>query len=124
MPLLVPASRSPVASAVASVKAAMLRFMPDVLLRPLKRVRYLATVRSFWSLEADIMVALVTGGDHVLDIGAYVGWYTRVLSQAVGPGGVVYAFEPVPDTFRLLGFCVRCLRLRNVVLFNCAASRT
>jgi FkbM family methyltransferase len=113
-----------VASAVASVKAAMLRFMPDVLLRPLKRVRYLTTVRSFWSPEADIMVALIAGGDHVLDIGAYVGWYTRVLSQAVGPGGVVYAFEPVPDTFRLLSFCVRCLRLRNVVLFNCAASRT
>jgi FkbM family methyltransferase len=96
--------------------------MPDVLLRPLKRVRYLTTVRSFWSPEADIMVALVTAGDHVLDIGAYVGWYTRVLSQAVGPGGIVYAFEPVPDTFRLLSFCVRWLRLRNVVLFNCAAS--
>lgn len=111
------------ASAVASVKAAMLRFMPDALLQPLKRVRYLNTVRSFWSPEADVMVALIEEGDYVLDIGAYVGWYTRVLSKAVGPDGLVHSFEPIPDTFRLLSFCVRRLRLRNVTLFNCAASR-
>jgi len=97
--------------------------MPDVLLQPLKRVRYLNTVRSFWSPEADVMVALIEGGDYVLDIGAYVGWYTRVLSEAVGPNGLVHSFEPIPDTFRLLSFCVRRLRLRNVTLFNCAASR-
>src|SRR6266542_56270 len=119
----VPVPRWHVASAAASVKAAMLRFMPDALLQPLKRVRYLNTVRSFWSPEADVMVALVEEGDYVLDLGAYVGWYTRVLSKAVGPDGLVHSFEPIPDTFRLLSFCVRRLRLRNVSLFNCAASR-
>lgn len=119
----VPVPRWRVASASASLKAAVLRFMPNALLQPLKRVRYLNTVRSFWSPEADVMVALVEEGDYVLDLGAYVGWYTRVLSQAVGPDGLVHSFEPVPDTFRLLSFCVRRLRLRNVTLFNCAASR-
>src|SRR6266568_4075008 len=123
MPSPGPASESHVASAAAAVKAAVLRFLPDALLQPLKRVRYLNTVRTFWSPEADVMVALVDRGDYVLDIGAYVGWYTRVLSKAVGSDGLVHSFEPIPDTFRLLSFCVRRLRLRNVILFNCAASR-
>ena len=113
----------PVASPVASVKAAMLRFLPDALLQPLRRVRYLHTVRSFWSREADVMVALVGRGDYVLDIGAHAGWYTLVLSKAVGPEGLVHSFEPIPSTFSLLSYCVRRLRLRNVSLYNCAASR-
>jgi len=110
-------------SASAAVKAAALRFMPDTILQLLKRMRYVHTVRSFWSPEADIMVALVDTGDYVLDIGAYAGWYTRVLSNAVGADGRVHSFEPIPSTFSLLTFCTRRLRLRNVVLFNCAASR-
>jgi FkbM family methyltransferase len=101
----------------------MLRFMPDALLQPLKRVRYLHSVRSFWSREADVMVALVGAGDYVLDIGAHAGWYTRVLSKAVGRDGLVHSFEPIPSTFSLLSFCVRRLRLRNVSLYNCAVSR-
>ena len=118
-----PASRSPVASAATSLKSVMLRLMPDALLQPLKRVRYLNAVRSFWSREADVMVALVGAGDNVLDIGAHAGWYTRVLSKAVGSHGFVHSFEPIPSTFSLLSFCVRHLRLRNVSLYNCAASR-
>jgi FkbM family methyltransferase len=112
-----------VPSASAAVKAAALRFMPDSMIQLLKRIRYVNTVRSFWSPEADVMVALVDQGDYVLDIGAYAGWYTRVLSEAVGPEGRVHSFEPVPMTFALLSHCTRRLRLRNVVLHNCAASR-
>jgi len=96
--------------------------MPDSMIQLLKRVRYVNTVRSFWSPEADIMVALVDKGDCVLDIGAYAGWYTRVLSEAVGPEGQVHSFEPVPTTFALLRYCTRRLRLLNVVLHNWAAS--
>ena len=60
-------------SASAAVKAAALRFMPDSTIQLLKRIRYVKTVRSFWSPEADVMVALVDQGDYVLDIGAYAG---------------------------------------------------
>jgi predicted methyltransferase len=83
-----------VASARASFKGALLRFMPNALLQPLKRVRYLNTVRSFWSPEADVMVAIIEEGDYVLDLGAYVGWYTRVLSQAHLPRGHTERFAP------------------------------
>ncbi len=105
------------------LKSAALRLMPDAMLLPLKKVRYLAAVRSFRSPEAEVMAALVELGDHVLDVGAHAGWYTRVLSEAVGPQGRVYSLEPIPITFGLLTFCVRRLRLNNVTLFNCAASR-
>src|SRR5262245_23239628 len=111
------------ANLASRVKAVTLQFMPDAMLQLLKRVRYVNTVRSFWSPEADIMVALVDQGDYVLDIGAYAGWYTRVLSNAVGPEGLVHSFEPIPSTFSLLSYCTRRLRLQNVSLFNCAASR-
>ena len=90
----VPVPRWQVASARASFKGAPLRFMPNALLQPLKRVRYLNTVRSFWSPEADVMVALIEEGDYVLDLGAYVGWYTRVLSQAHLPRGHTERFAP------------------------------
>lgn len=111
------------ASPASLLKSAALRLLPDALLLPLKKARYLAVVRSFRSPEAEVMAALVAPGDHVLDIGANAGWYTRVLSEAVGAGGHVYSIEPVPLTFGFLAFCIRRLRLTNVTLFNCAASR-
>jgi FkbM family methyltransferase len=40
----------------------------------------------------------------------------------VAPDGEVHSFEPVPTSFRLLEWNVRKLRLRNVRLWQCAAS--
>jgi hypothetical protein len=73
--------------------------MPDSMIQLLKRIRYVNTVRSFWSPEADVMVALVDQGDYVLDIGAYAGWYTRVLSEAVAGAGAVTVTRPPPHAF-------------------------
>ena len=36
------------------------------------------------------------------DVGAHYGYFSVLGSQLVGPGGEVHAFEPSPDTFRLL----------------------
>lgn len=36
-------------------------------------------------------------GHHVVDIGGYVGYFTMLAAQAVGAGGRVTTFEPVPD---------------------------
>jgi FkbM family methyltransferase len=68
--------------------------------------------------EIDLLRYAVAPGDTVLDLGANDGLYAYHLSRAVGPGGRVYAFEPVPFTFRTLRLVSRLLNLRNVTLVD------
>src|SRR5215469_11112259 len=67
-------------------------------------------------MERDAVVArkLISPGDTVLDIGANIGVYSRMLSRCVGPQGTVYAFEPIPHTFDFLSNNIRKLGLKNV----------
>lgn len=100
-------------------------YTPPSLLLRLKRMHYLKAVRAFSeSDDKDVVVVrrLIQPSDRVVDVGANVGWYTRLLSELVGPEGRVFAIEPIPETFELLSFCVRKLRLSNVTLLKCAAS--
>jgi FkbM family methyltransferase len=64
----------------------------------------------------------VSEGDCVLDIGANLGLFTAALSRLVGPQGHVFAFEPMPETFRLLTYNSRLFPHSNVTLINAAAS--
>lgn len=41
-------------------------------------------------------------GDVAVDVGAHVGYYTRLFSELVGPEGLVVAVEPDPQNFSLL----------------------
>lgn len=41
-------------------------------------------------------------GDIALDIGAHVGFFAHLFRLAVGATGQVFAFEPLPDTYRRL----------------------
>jgi len=69
--------------------------------------------------ETRLVREIVRPGEIAFDIGANIGWYTTLLSQLVGGGGLVYAFEPVPSTFKSLTRTVeknRCAE--NVILFN------
>jgi FkbM family methyltransferase len=65
---------------------------------------------------------LVSSGDSVLDIGANIGQYSRLLSSWVGPTGHVYAFEPIPQIFDFLTNNVRKLGLGNIEPLNFALS--
>jgi FkbM family methyltransferase len=47
-------------------------------------------------------VRLLRAGDAALDVGANMGYYTLVAALQVGSRGCVHAFEPAPDTLRLL----------------------
>jgi FkbM family methyltransferase len=44
----------------------------------------------------------IAAGDHVLDIGANIGYFTVLMASWVGESGTVAAFEPVPANLQLL----------------------
>lgn len=77
-----------------------------------------------WTAEADrddvgefTRVASLAGiakGQHVADIGAGDGYYVARLAPLVGPAGVVYGQDIVPDYLALLQQRVRRDQLRNV----------
>jgi FkbM family methyltransferase len=66
---------------------------------------------------------IVKPGNTVLDIGANIGFYTTILSKAVGPQGQVISFEP--DTMNYHHLCRNTKGLSNVQIHNKAvASKT
>lgn len=65
--------------------------------------------------EVDFVLSQLLPGDAVIDVGANIGVYTLRAAQAVGPNGMVYAFEPQTDIYQMLrrsiaenGFDGRC----------------
>lgn len=63
---------------------------------------------------------IITPGMHILDIGAHVGYFSRIFSRLTGPEGVVYCLEADPENFSLLKRNTR--RYPNVRLFQSAAA--
>jgi SAM-dependent methyltransferase len=57
-------------------------------------------------------------GSVFVDVGANVGYYTLLASRLVGPGGAVYAVEPIPSTAAMLRANVRLNDCRNVVVIK------
>lgn len=109
----------------AAAKYLVLNYAPGPVLHALKKVHYARKLKTFpLDKEPDIRIVslLVSPGDHVVDIGANVGLYTRVLSGLVGEGGAVYSIEPVPATYDILCSNIRALCLKNVLPINNAVS--
>jgi FkbM family methyltransferase len=73
---------------------------------------------------ADFFRAFLHPGMTFLDVGAHIGEYTILGSDAVHPGGIVHAFEPSPDIFNLLRENIRMNGLGNVELHQMAMSNT
>ena len=101
------------------------RILPHSTVQLIKKRHYLRLLRSsLLEKEPELRVVryLVKPGDTVIDIGANVGVYSKILSELVGPEGHVYSIEPFPPTFEILCHNVRKLRLDNVVPINVAVS--
>ena len=97
------------------VKTLALRFLPETLLRLVRKTHYLRKLAAA-APEPDMTVLrhLAPPGGCALDLGANFGLYTRFLAEAVGPDGVVHAIEPVPPMYDVLRSNVRRLRLAQV----------
>ncbi len=70
--------------------------------------------------EIEVLRGTIRPGDHILDIGANIGFYARLLSKMTGAAGKVYCFEPDSTNFRYLQ--KNAGHLTNVILFNKAVS--
>ncbi|RME19564.1 MAG: FkbM family methyltransferase [Bacteroidetes bacterium] len=70
--------------------------------------------------EIDLIKKIVRPGDVVLDIGANIGFYTMIFSEAVKEKGKVFAFEPDPKNFHRLKNNTQ--YLGNVIVENKAIS--
>jgi FkbM family methyltransferase len=53
-------------------------------------------------LVCETLMRLTDVGETAVDVGANIGQMTSLLAHAVGPDGVVLAFEPHPDVFSRL----------------------
>lgn len=56
-------------------------------------------------------------GDHVIDVGANIGWFTCLAKSLIGEAGLVYAFEPGPENLKTLRENVELNEYKNVI-FN------
>jgi FkbM family methyltransferase len=65
--------------------------------------------------ETELFQQALAPGMVVFCLGAHVGYYALLAARGVGRGGRVYAFEPGPDSFRLLVKNVDANGYRNVV---------
>jgi FkbM family methyltransferase len=66
------------------------------------------------SVDGYIHALKLKPGDVVFDLGAYAGASSYFLAQAVGPAGMVVAFEPDPATFKFLEANVARHQLPNI----------
>jgi len=99
--------------------------LPDALQQVIRKAYYarlLKTLPADHEPEFTVVRCLVGPGDHVIDIGANIGVYTRYLSGLVGREGRVYSVEPVPPTFDILCSNIKRLGLSNVSPLNYAIS--
>lgn len=108
-----------------ALKRAALNLLPESLLTPIRKLHYASVLKSLtedYDRDFKVMKHLINRGDHVVDVGAHVGIYTKYLCGLVGDGGRVYSIEPIPVTFDILRSNVKRLGLKNVELINCAIS--
>jgi FkbM family methyltransferase len=100
--------------------------LPDAMLLALKKRYYVGLLRAdsdaLMETDAKALPLLARPGDFVIDVGAFVGFYTQRLSRLVGTAGMVWSFEPMPQTFEILSTAIRRLGITNTQVFPCAVS--
>lgn len=62
--------------------------------------------------------------DTVFDVGANIGMFSLMCSDYCGDRANIYAFEPIPQIFKVLQLNVERFNLERVKLYNCGLSNT
>jgi FkbM family methyltransferase len=75
-----------------------------------------------WRFDAELpfLASIISKNAVVLDIGANIGTWTLILSEAVGPNGRIFAFEPTLSTYDTLSENVSLNARKNIFAFRYA----
>jgi FkbM family methyltransferase len=99
-------------------KQVVASILPERVLVGLKKRYYLSLLRAdsdeLMETDAKALPRFLKPGDFVVDVGAFVGFYSQRLSRLVGPAGLVWSFEPMPPTYEILSASLQRLGLTNV----------
>lgn len=71
-------------------------------------------------VEIKLLKQLIKPGDYILDIGANIGFYAKLLAEFTTSKGRVFCFEPDSTNFKYLTKNVK--GIKNITLFNKAVS--
>ncbi len=85
-----------------------------------KRIFY---SKDFWngSYEMDtchFIQSTVPANAVCYDIGANIGYHTLIMAKNSGSGGLVYAFEPIPEVCEVLTHNAKINNMSNIVVVN------
>lgn len=50
----------------------------------------------------EVFLSNINEGDCIIDAGAHIRYFSIHASKKVGPEGIIYAFEPCPETYSIL----------------------
>ena len=70
--------------------------------------------------ESELFRSKIKPGMAIIDIGANLGYYTAIASHLTGEKGLVVAFEPEPNFFKLLSRNISRNNMKNVACFELA----
>lgn len=105
---------------------AITALLPEPVLLAIKKHYYAYLVvhlpDQWMEADAAALASFISPGDHVLDIGANIGIFSRFLARLVGQNGHVYAFEPIPQILGFLRHNLTKLQLPQVEVLPFALS--
>lgn len=68
--------------------------------------------------EISWILKMVSEGMNCINVGANVGYFTILLSQIIKDSGMVYAFEPAEDIFKILELNINNKKSNNIKIFK------
>jgi FkbM family methyltransferase len=107
----------PIMSVIKKVASVFLRYLPASCRRHLRRPYYLRVVAGYRETDWEwtpVIRKIVAPGSHILDVGANVGYLSKLFAEWVGSSGRVVSVEPIPDTFASLEYSMNKLFGRRV----------
>lgn len=100
-------------------------WLPASWRRVLRRRYYVRVVEAHTPADwewSPFILPLIPAGGHVLDIGANVGYLSKLFAQRAGAGGRVVSVEPIPATYDVLANNMRTLFPATVTTLACCVS--